>query len=131
MIEQGLFQYLSKQAGLVPLIGTSIYPVVMPEGAGYPAIVYQRVSTARMETLEAIQDRVAVRFQFTIWANNYLEAKQIGQEMRHAMRLLKGTVLEGNPVVHCAFLDERDMGFDLLVHKYRLDQDFQIMIDEA
>jgi hypothetical protein len=64
-------------AGLSPLVGTSIFPVQLPSGflsanpSGNPplrALVYQRVSTLRYYTHDGANITLsAVRMQFTAW----------------------------------------------------------------
>jgi hypothetical protein len=86
-IEDTLFTALTTNAGLSALISARLYPDERPQGAVNPCIVYQRVSTPRVQVLGSTQ-AVAVsrpRFQFSCWALTKAEARSVCAALRTAL----------------------------------------------
>ncbi len=83
MIEETIFSDLSSFAGLSALIATRIYPLRMPQGSTFPAVVYTRVSGARINNLdgENIQNP---RYQIDCWAETYSAAKAVAAQIELA-----------------------------------------------
>lgn len=91
-LDQALFNYLSTFAGLTALIGTRVYPRVLPQNPTYPAVTYQRVSSTRMRTMGAPLLGAEPRIQFTIWAETHLAARAIATQLRAALEGYTGTM---------------------------------------
>ena len=86
-IESTLFTALTTYAGLSTLIAARLYPDSMPQGAVLPCIVYQRISTPRVQVLGSTQ-AVAVsrpRFQFSCWALTASGALAVADKLRAAL----------------------------------------------
>jgi hypothetical protein len=62
MMEKALFELLKKAPGIRSKIGTRIYPLEIPQGTKYPAIVYQRISGARDYDMQGATGLVESRF---------------------------------------------------------------------
>src|SRR5919106_6592949 len=66
--------------------GANVYPLVAPEKAAYPLIVYQRVSTAPIRShAGAVMDRA--RFQVAIWSNKYEQVVEIAESIKDTVDL--------------------------------------------
>lgn len=84
-LEQALYNYLTGVAGLTALIGTRVYPVALPQGATLPAVVYQRVSGARIRTMGDARLARRPRIQFTVWAATYASRLAVGAQLVAAL----------------------------------------------
>jgi hypothetical protein len=85
MIEEVLFTRLSAHGGLTALVGTRIYPVIMPQGATKPAVTYQLISGIRESAMVADPGLVTSRYQFTAWATTNLVARNVIKQVRLAL----------------------------------------------
>lgn len=104
--EEGLFTYLSTYAGLAALVGTRIYPMLLPQQPTLPAVTYQRISTPRLHEFEA-SFLPHPRFQFDCWAGDFLAAKNVAEQVRLALDLYTGAM--GAETVEVSIVeDERD-----------------------
>lgn len=92
LIEQAIFNHLSTDAGVAALVGTRVYPVMLPQGATLPAVTYMRVSSTRMRTFGAPRMGRVARFQFTVWATTYLSRGAIVAALIDALEGYSGTL---------------------------------------
>jgi hypothetical protein len=86
-IESALFTALTNHAGLSGLIAARLHPDYLPQGAVYPCVVMQRVSTPRSQVFGSTQ-AVAVsrpRFQFSCWALTHEGARAVCAALRTAL----------------------------------------------
>lgn len=111
-IEEALFSYLKSYAGLSALVGTRIYPLVLPQNPTLPAVTYFKVSRAGERTLGGPNPVLKqVRIQFSCWGSTYRSAKDVAEQVMMALQDYTGTmggtdgvkVLDANPV------NERDI----------------------
>lgn len=105
-IESDMYAHLSIDGNLAPLIGTHLYPDVLPQGATLPAVVFARISTPAYNvfgTGGAIGCRP--RFQYTIWcsAENEASRETITVALRTALRAFRTAHLQS-----VIFENERD-----------------------
>lgn len=110
--EEGLFAYLSTYPGLVPLVGTRVYPVLLPQNATLPAVTYTRLATPRLHEFEA-SFLPHPTFQFDCWAmdtaviSGYEEAKDVATQVVAALDIYRGAM--GAYTVEASIVDsERD-----------------------
>ena len=98
MLEVGLFNLISTDAGLNAIVSGNIFAVLLPQGACLPAVTYQVVSK---RGLYALQERVNVnecRMQFDIWSTDYVLGKQAAAALTAAIDNFTGTLSEGTHV---------------------------------
>jgi len=77
-------------AGSPTLAGDRIYAHILPDGTAFPAISFQRVSTAAVNNLAGHALRDLVRIQVDVWARTYDEAKTVAAEVRQRMQEAAG-----------------------------------------
>ena len=117
MIEQTLFTVLSTNTPVQAIVGSKIYPVVMPEGVTVPALVYQKVGTTVVNSLEGFSGIESIRMQFSCYAPTLIGAKQLAQAVSAA--------LDGSTVLKCVRIMEMD-GQDPETKNFRVVVDFNI-----
>lgn len=113
-IEEGLFAYLSTNAGLVALISTRVYPNKLPETVTLPALTYQRIDSPRVHTHDTsgATGTAYPRFQFDAWATTYASAKAITDALRAALNGYRGTMGTGGTAVTVQGALVQDESFD-------------------
>lgn len=84
-LEEGLVAKLLAMAGVTSLVGTRIYPLVEPQDASLPAIVYQRISGPRDHVMEGASGLAMARMQLTMLASTYSGAKALAEAVRAAL----------------------------------------------
>ncbi|MDD5359490.1 MAG: DUF3168 domain-containing protein [Sulfurovaceae bacterium] len=82
MIEIELINHLKLQ---LPILAERIYPQLMPQGCVKPALVYTIVNSSDNQGLEGCVSSENTRVQIDVYANNYLEAKTIKNEVKAAL----------------------------------------------
>lgn len=87
MIEQLIYTELSTDAGLMAIIGSRVYPVVLPQAATFPALTYQVVSDvpeADMDEGDSVLRNL--RVQINCWSEGYAECKTLSQLVMGVMK---------------------------------------------
>lgn len=77
-----LHSRLTTHAGTSALVGTRVYPVIAPQNAQYPCIVYQRISGT--EQMGTTQIREA-RYQLSCWGETFASAQAVATQVRAAL----------------------------------------------
>lgn len=94
MIEADIVATLAADSAIHNAVGDRVYPLFRPQGDPLPAIVYQRISTAPVNSLSGFSGLDQVRIQFGCYANTVADAKSLAADMRSALdaeESLKGT----------------------------------------
>jgi len=91
LIEEALFAHLKAHAGLSALIGTRIYPLVLPQNPTLPAITYQKISRVGERAMSSPTPRVArARFQISCWGTSYASVKDVAEQVKAALQDYSG-----------------------------------------
>ena len=83
--EKYLVATLKGNAPLAALVGTRIFPLIVPQGTDFPCISYQRISGMPANTLSGHSGLEEIDLQIDVWAKTYAEAKEIAKAVRAAM----------------------------------------------
>lgn len=113
-------------APVTALIDDRIYPASAPQGAVYPFVTYQRISTPRFRAMGQDATVAQTRIQVNIYArteNNtaYALSKQVAAAVRAALSRWRGTF--ASTVIQDCYIDnEQDLEApDTQVHGVALD----------
>jgi len=94
MIEEGIVALLRADATLTGLIGTRLYPVLVPEPTVYPCLSYQVVSASPDYTIDGTRCG-SKRIQFDAWGTSYGDCKAILQALGNVLDLFRGMLPDG------------------------------------
>jgi hypothetical protein len=86
------------------------YPLIAPEAAALPYVVYGRISTDRNTNMAGISNVVfnpSAQFQIEIYAVTYFSAKTLADTVRQAMHNFTGTA-SGVTIRSSLLVEERD-----------------------
>ena len=78
-IEEALKGLLVANVGVNAVVAGRVYPVVHPQGASLPAIVYQRISGVRVGQHGAVSGLAHPRFQFTLPGHDVRGGERTGE----------------------------------------------------
>lgn len=108
--------------------GCSAFPLVVPEGTVPPFVVYNRASTDRERTLDDYYGDPQGTFNVEIYADGYIQAKQIADNVRAACHAFQGVSSDGVEIVESLlaseadgdpeFMEGRDTPTYVIVHEY-------------
>lgn len=70
-----------------------IYPTNAPEGATRPYLVYARISTKKVKTLEGMTGKEYLSYMFSIMATRYSEMKSLTKKVEDLLISLPGQTI--------------------------------------
>jgi len=108
-IEEAVYARTVGDAGVAALIGTRCYPLVVPQDATMPAIMYQRISGSPERSHSGFSGLSETRFQFTCEADTYASAKAVAQALRRCWESFAGAV--GSIAIGGAFVENETDGY--------------------
>jgi hypothetical protein len=116
-LETKIYTLLS---GVVAVVGTRIYPLVAPQEAELPLIVYTRISSGREYSMDGYSNLENPRMQIDCFAGTYAEVKTLSEAVVSAMRAATTfSVASDNPI---EFYEDDET--------YRISTDFSIWHEE-
>lgn len=128
-LEDGLYTFLAAQAGISALVGTRIYPLVAPEGAVMPCIVYQRIGGSRVVSHSGDSELARPRIQVSAWAETYDEAKSIAEAVVAATSGYSGTW--GSVSIGAVEVEDGPDDYDEATRLYRKINDLIVYFTEV
>lgn len=108
-IESELFTFFTVTTGSISaLIGTAYYPGVIGQEADLPAVVFNRITTDRVQSLSGSSDLPMARVQFNCYASTFLAAIALTDAVRSALNDFTGA-MGAVTVQHATLIDESDL----------------------
>lgn len=101
--EADLRTYLLADSTISNLIGTRMYPVVLPQSPTYPAVSYSTISAQRGHNMQAPDGLAAQRIQVDAWALTYAQARSLSDAIRNRIDSFRGSM--GSTKVQGIFFD--------------------------
>ena len=95
-INQLIYSRLAGFAQLSALVGTRIYPVIAPEKATMPYLVYSREDSQSFHNFGETLDNCFATYSFASSAKEYKQARAVTEAVREALKFWTST---GPPVV--------------------------------
>lgn len=93
MIEAPLRTYLMAIDDLTDIIGTRLYPMIVPQSAPLPYVVYRRTGTEREYTEHGSHAGLAIAaIDFEAYADGYEDVKELSEVLRQAFDGHSGTL---------------------------------------
>jgi len=127
MIEKGLFTLLSTDPAISGMIGTRIYPLLLPTGAVMPAMTYQVVGGAGDPTFET-SGLIKLRMQFSCWGDKYSDAAQLRKALVKLLNGYGGILSDGTNLQLGEFIQPIDY-FDNDTLLFRCAVEFYFLFD--
>ncbi len=84
-VEHALKTFLEDQPGLAALIGEKLYYVTAPQDVQEPYVILFKVSETLQQSHDGNSHLATARIQFSIFADTYLEVKQIAAQIKAAL----------------------------------------------
>lgn len=85
-VEQDIYAFLIANSGVAALVGTRIYPLMIPQDADLPAVAYRRIDTPRHYSHDGYSGLARPRFQFDCVGSSYSSARALAAAVRVAFQ---------------------------------------------
>lgn len=72
-------------------LSNAIYPTNAPEGATKPYLVYMRINTRKIKTLDGFTDKQALTYMFNVMAGKYEDMKSVRDEVETLLMAMPKT----------------------------------------
>lgn len=89
-LEAALQGHLAAFPSITAVIGSRVYPLLLPQNVVYPAISYQRITGQTIQSNDGDSKLGYSRIQITAWAATYAESRELAAEIRTALIGFKG-----------------------------------------
>jgi len=77
----------------IPELNNQIYPTNAPEGATRPYLVYTRINTKKVKTLQGTTNKEYLSYMFSVMATRYSEMKSLTKKVEDLLISLPGTTM--------------------------------------
>lgn len=108
-LDIGIYGLLHGDATIAGLVGTRIYPTQLPEGCGWPAILYTRPETSRQATFDTA-GIVKLTLRVGCYGKTVIEVKSLADAVMNKLADFRG-LADDVKILDCMFLDSQD-GWD-------------------
>lgn len=104
---------------VIGLVGTRIYPGVLPQAVQLPAVVFNIISTTPENVLEGAPTLAGQRVQIDSYGKKYGDAHEVDDALRSVLEVL------GTPELAAWRIDSRDL-YDDVRQAHRVSTDYAI-----
>lgn len=119
---------LSAAAGVTAIVGTRLYPSMVPEGVALPAAVMRLVSNTRVGVIDAAaqQHIYRARVQVNALSSGFVQAQALRLAVKAAMKFQRGAI---GGVTVSSIVDDVDLpdDYDNELHAFVAPADFIIV----
>lgn len=105
ILEEALYAYLTADDTVEGLIGTRLYPEMLPEGVQLPAMAYQRISRDGIMAHDGPTGLASVRVQLTMQAASYLTLRTLADRVRVLFDGTRQTMGSPGVMVYESYID--------------------------
>lgn len=123
-----VYALLTGAGAVTAIVGTRIYPAMLPEKQPTPAIVYEQISSVREPAIDAqaVTHLTRSRFQINLLSADHAVARTLRAAVVAAMQFQRGVI--GAITVHSVLhAGEGPVGFDQALGLFYLPIDFFII----
>lgn len=125
MVVEDITAFLQADSGLTAVIAGRVYPVILPQGAALPALVYSQTHGHQALTLDDAEGFTDAMFQISCMATSYKDAKTVAKAVRAALHGFAG-MMNATTKVYGAFDETERDTYNADTKEYRTDLDFRI-----
>jgi len=109
--QKATYNILSNASGVTDIVGTNIFPVLIPKGTAFPAICYTQLQTEMTNTKDSNSRLDFARMQVDCLGTTYTETLQIADAVRVAMNITSAGTYNG-VFVQSVFIEDEVHFFD-------------------
>lgn len=129
--EESLYNKLKTTASITALCSTRIYPLITPQGAIFPHVVYQRVSSNKYHSIGGDTGEISHNYQIDIYAETYSGVKALAEKIRLTLQNFNGLLYTNGVTVKAVLMLNETDDFDEEAKIYRVMQEYSFMYKET
>lgn len=130
--EEAIYKHLSTDSTITAIVGTRIYPVLAPQDASYPCLVYQRLGSEPVHAMANDATLREVTMVFASLAKTYSGVKTLQDVLEDSIKDFSGTLGgAGGVTVQRIMLDGISDGYDFEADAFMTIMDYTIWAVEA
>lgn len=120
--------YMLSDPTVQGLVGTRIYPSVLPQNALFPSITMQTISAARRPTMRHNDDLPRKRVQIDCWSPRIEEAERVAEAIRELFHYYESGEIGESPGLYVAavFAEDERMLYDSEPKLHRVSVDYSV-----
>lgn len=135
-VRLGLRAYLLDDANIAAIVGTRVYPVILPQGVTTSSIVYKRISNIGDWHMQGPSGIGRPRIQIDCWSQDADVAANLGLLVKQRLDGYRGTMLWGEDspeegiIIQGIFFDQdRDL-YENELKMFAVSSDFLVWVSE-
>lgn len=118
-----IYTILSEDSGVNDLVKENIRPGILPQNAGFPAIVYTEISIEPNDTKSGKSTNDRIDIQFDIYSSTYANAQNIASKVRDKLDRFSNTDFS-----QCVFQSQNDGPYEDEHEVFRITQQFEFRL---
>ena len=127
-LEAELVAQMKAHAGLAALVGTRVYPGLLPPQPTYPAVTYAIVSDVPEHAMGTDPGAKTARVSVTVWSLSYKAAKDCADQVVAALSRYRHA---SAPTIWDTLMDNQLDTYDDTVRAHGVVTDFRVFYSEA
>jgi len=133
-IGKDLRTYLQTKSTVTDLIGTRMFPRMLPQGESLPAIIFSVIGSTTENKITGASGGVRVVIQLDCYAETHIQANDLAEQVRLVLHGYTGAA--GDSTIGHALLDNKREMFDAPtdasdVPSYRVMMEWEILHNET
>ena len=128
-VREAVYTKLSGTAGVSALVGTRVYPKVMPQQPTMPALVYQMIDNNRTQVHRGQTTGAKARVQVTCWGSTTASCEAVSEQVRLAMIGAVGSV--ASVTIDGVVCEQETEGYEPDTQRHFIAMDFFVWHREA
>jgi hypothetical protein len=106
-VEQGIYELVNADSDITALVNGA-YWILAPKGAVVPYLVFSRVATSDVYTMNGATGTRSALFQVDCYATDYYTARSIALAVRQLLESYRGNLPDDDSTAVAAVLTEKD-----------------------
>jgi hypothetical protein len=131
-VEPALQSFLLDDSALTTLIGTRVWPIILPQKPVLPAVTYSEISAIRGHTMQGPDGLAFARMQIDSWAKSFKQARILADAVRARLDGFRGDFTDSPPTTFAQgifFETERSM-YESEPELFRVSSDYTVVFAE-
>ena len=124
-MEQAIHDILKDDAAVAAVIGTRIYPLIIPQWTLFPCITYQRITDTPTNDKDGVSRLDVIKIDIDMWGDKYSTLKDLKTKVRTALDNFDGT--KTGFTINVIFEAEQDL-FEMEADSYHINQSYSIRL---
>jgi hypothetical protein len=124
-----LKDFMSNNATILGVVSTRIHPLILPQNATLPALVYHEIDSEDFHALQRDDDLQTSTIEIEVHALTYVEVRNVTKTVKSVLQNYSGTM--GDATVQAVITEGGGEGYDPEIYTYWKSQEYKFFIVEV